>query len=612
MNHYIYDIETFPNVFLFGVHCFENFDRYIFEISEYCDDREQLTAFLNALRAHCMVGFNNLAFDYPVIHDFIRNPEITVKGLYDKAMSIINTPWNDRFNNVVYKKDRFIEQLDLYKIHHFDNVTRATSLKVLEFNMQMPNIRELPFNVGIHLNHQQTRVLRDYLHNDLDATLRFYVETLPMIKFRREISAKYDRDFMNHNDTKIGKDYFIMRLEQAGVQLYEYGDTGRTPRQTKRQYIRLSDAIIPDIPFTNPEFIRVRDWLLKQVVTETKGVFKDLTATVNNFTFVLGLGGIHGSIESRVMESDDEMVIVDLDVTSYYPRLATLMKFYPAHLGSVFCEIYEDVFQQRKQYKKGTAENAMLKLALNGVYGDTNSKFSVFYDPLTTMRVTLNGQLLLCLLSENMMQMSGLQMIQVNTDGITVYLPRSQMNRLYAVKSWWEELTGLQLEEAIYKRMFIRDVNNYLAEYENGEVKRKGAYEYKLDWNQNFSALVVPKVAEKVLLHDVNIRDAVENHPDFMDFMLRAKVTKGTRLIIEKEGEDVVIQNPTRYYISKEGHPLYKIMPPLAKKPNEWRRQAINSGWTVNLYNDVRTDYKTAIDYDYYIKEVEKLVMRLQ
>jgi hypothetical protein len=30
-------------------------------------------------------------------------------------------------------------------------------------------------------------------------------------------------------------------------------------------------------------------------------------------------------------------------------------------------------------------ESAMLKLALNGVYGDSNNVFSVFYDPLFTM-----------------------------------------------------------------------------------------------------------------------------------------------------------------------------------------------------------------------------------
>ena len=72
----------------------------------------------------------------------------------------------------------------------------------------------------------------------------------------------------------------------------------------------------------------------------------------------------------------------------------------------------------------------MLKLALNGVYGDSNNVFSVFYDPLFTMSITLNGQLLLCLLAENLMEnVPGLKIIQCNTDGITVRIPMGRASR---------------------------------------------------------------------------------------------------------------------------------------------------------------------------------------
>ena len=108
----------------------------------------------------------------------------------------------------------------------------------------------------------------------------------------------------------------------------------------------------------------------------------------------------------------------------------------------------------------------MLKLALNGVYGDSNNVYSVFYDPLYTMKITLNGQLLLCLLAEKLMQYRDLEMIQINTDGLTVRIPRNMKSYVDDIRAWWEEVTGLELEEAVYSRMFIRDVNNYIAEYE--------------------------------------------------------------------------------------------------------------------------------------------------
>ena len=51
-------------------------------------------------------------------------------------------------------------------------------------------------------------------------TLEFYKKTVPMIEFREQLTNKYNRNFMNHNDTKIGKDYFIMRLEEEGIPVY--------------------------------------------------------------------------------------------------------------------------------------------------------------------------------------------------------------------------------------------------------------------------------------------------------------------------------------------------------------------------------------------------------
>ena len=50
----------------------------------------------------------------------------------------------------------------------------------------------------------------------------------------------------------------------------------------------------------------------------TKGVFTDLNCTINGFKFVFGVGGIHGSVESQIVYSDDDFQIVDVDVTSFY------------------------------------------------------------------------------------------------------------------------------------------------------------------------------------------------------------------------------------------------------------------------------------------------------
>jgi hypothetical protein len=166
--------------------------------------------------------------------------------------------------------------------------------------------------------------------------------------------------------------------------------------------------------------------------------------------------------------------------------------------------------------------------------------------------------------------------------------------------------TGLNLERTTYRRLFIRDVNNYLGQYEDGSVKRKGAYEWNVGWHQNAGGLVIPKVAEQVLLGGAPIRETVAAWPDKHDFMMRVKVPRGSYL---QWGEDQV-QNTTRYYIAKGGKPLTKWMPPLARKPNDWRQIGVESGWHVQVCNDIR-DAVLPVNVDYYVNEIEKLTLGL-
>lgn len=677
MQRWIYDIETYPDVFTIALTRDDKSEAYAYEISPRKDDSKQIRSLFTRMyrEKHQMVGFNNLGFDYPVIHKFMCTRGITAQELYEYAMGVISASDDEKFNYIVPDKKQFVKQIDLYKIHHFDNKARATSLKMLEYNMRSPNIEDLPFPVGSILNDEQIAELVTYNIHDVKETFKFYEESLGAISFREELSEKYGRNFLNHNDTKIGKDYFIMKLEEEMPEsCYSYRGGKRTINQTKRKYIDLKDVIFPYVKFERPEFQEVLTWLKKQRITETKGVFSDivehelgglaeyaemltkrkkcadqpseeevaeflkeypkgwieekelkskkvsyykqwrvaasLNTVVDEFEFVFGTGGIHGSVESQVVESDETFVVVDLDVASYYPNLAISNKVYPKHLSETFCDIYEDVYNQRKSFAKGTPENAMMKLALNGVYGDSNNKFSPFYDPAYTMAITVNGQLLLCMLAEELMKIENLTMIQINTDGLTVKVPREHKHMVDSMAADWEKLTGLELEEAVYSRMFIRDVNNYIAENVGGYLKAKGAYAYEgLGWHQNQSSLVIKMAAEAALVRGEDIEDFIRAHKDPYDFMLRTKVPRSSRLVtIDELDKETPQQNICRYYISTKGERLMKIMPPLPTKPEAGERYiGIDKEWLVRTCNDMNS-FKWDIDYDYYISEAEKLV----
>jgi hypothetical protein len=601
-----YDTEVFPNCYLL---CAEDEfgNRSQFEISVWKNEALALCEWIYAQNSvgSEMVGFNNIGFDYPILH-LILSGVSSPAYIYDKCQAIINSQDNDRFRHLVKPSDYRIPQIDLFKIHHFDNKARTTSLKALEFNMRLPNISDLPFPPGTVLQQSQVKVLRDYCFDDVAATRKFYELSLPKIEFREVLGKKYGRSFINHNDVKIGKEIFQIALEAAGVKCFTFGEDGRQPIQTKRHSINLGDCVPNFIRLNHPEFRKVKEYFKTTVITQTKGAFK-LTATVGNLDFHFGTGGIHASVENESFEEDDAMMIYDVDVTSLYPSIAIEHGFYPEHLGPTFVQVYRDLRTQRLSHPKNSPENAMLKLALNGVYGASSDPFSIFYDPLFTMKITVAGQLMIAMLAERLTEVEGVKIIQANTDGISLFMPRRVKLTVDMVCAAWEQLTKMSLEYVEYSRMIVADVNSYIAVKKDGSTKRKGRYEHELEWHKDGSALVVPKIAEQVLLHGGSIMDRLLNWPDKFDFMLRVKATKGTTLVLSA-GIDLPLDRTQRYYVSEYGYEMFKIMPPLKKNPDVWRRIAVQKGYFVCPCNDI-FDSVMPVDYSWYVNEIEKLIL---
>ena len=693
MKSLVYDIETFPNIFT----CYFS-NGFLFEISWRKNETIDLIQFIYTLDE--MIGFNNVMFDYPVIHFIIENQQhITSEMIFKKATQIIETPFNQRYSNIIWDDQRHVKQIDLYMMHHFDNTAKSTSLKALQIVMHSDSVEDLPFEIGQYLLSNEIDRLIKYNQHDVDETLKFWEKSKENINFRRQICIDTKTDVMNFNDTKIGKKYFENELEKLNPGCC-YGRDGKrqTPRRApfifgelessynnnlpvefhlppeptiedfidrnliqpnqnefsikkkfkaamkrykdfkSREQLKFEKALenwpkkclekhkrnldavwIPVKPilfnyiqFNSPEFQNILKWYQTMNITQTKGGFSN-SCTINNFTFHFGAGGIHGSISGGTVRSNKSYVIRDIDVASYYPNLSIKNKLYPEHLGLEFCRIYEEVFQKRKKHKKGTAGNAVLKLALNGVYGDSNNPYSPFFDPQYTMSITINGQLLLAMLAEALMTSPDIELIQINTDGLTIRHQRYLTDWIEEIEKWWMELTKLELENVNYQTIFIRDVNNYIGWYKDGELKRKGVYEYEREWHQDQSGLVIQKAVEAYLTKNTNIEQFIQNHDNIFDFMMRGKVNSTDRLVLVQNSHEIDQQKIIRFYFSKTGGELIKYMPPLKNKPNKIRRNAYqgSKGWKVKVCNHIN-QFKNDIDYDYYIKEAYKLIEPLK
>lgn len=636
--YYAYDIETFPNVFSVVIQNITTSDVRVFEISTRKNESERLYKTLQWLSRSkkILVGYNNLGFDYPVLKYFISifalklSGEEIAKKIYEYANELIKN--RNSYNDI--KSPFHISQLDLMKVHHFDNKAKMVSLKILEFNMRSKNIEDLPYKPGTVLQENQIDTLIKYNIHDVSETVKFFHHSKDAIKFREELSIKYKENMLNYSDMRIGKQFFIRNLEEKLGKDICFKD-GK-PRQTIRNYIDFSKIIFDCVQFKTPEFNALKSYLLKQYTNEMKTVFanipkEELGELANSmdiskggvahslhiiykeFAFYLGTGGLHGSLQSCYFEPEDDYVIYDVDVASYYPSIVVQNKLYPEHLGVEFAEIYNDIRKLRFSYPKGTPENKMLKLALNAAgFGDTNNQYSPFYDFLMTITITLNGQLMLCMLAESLMvDIDSLSLIQANTDGVTVKFKKQSEAKFFDILNSWEKSTGMELEKVLYTHMWIRDVNNYIAKTSEGKIKKIGAYKYDLEWHQNHSALVVPKAVEAYLIDGVPFEEFIKNHKEKFDFMLSLKAARDSKLVLEKQmglkKEYEELQSTIRYYVANTNTSLKKLMPPI-KDTQEDRIIGINVGYNVKICNDVDDFSFENLDYDFYITEAKKLI----
>jgi hypothetical protein len=222
------------------------------------------------------------------------------------------------------------------------------------------------------------------------------------------------------------------------------------------------------------------------------------------------------------------------------------------------------------------------------------------------------------------------------------------------VRKAWQAYTRLELENTQYSKIWIRDVNNYVAQGLDGSLKQKGAYWYPRNfpddisnaqppaWHKDFSAQICVMAAVEHMTKGTDIAGFIHDHGDPFDFMCRAKVDRSASLWIG----DKEVQRIQRYYIARDGRALKKIARPKGT-PGQYKRKqklsdyeyhsilqtlapdtwderihmknkakypektetAIQSGWLVADCNRASDFDWNRLNYDYYIREAEKLVV---
>lgn len=634
MDVLIYDIETLKECFLVVAYSPKTRLYKSFQVSRYTNQLDGFIHFANEHTDHYWVGYNNLRFDSQVVEWIMRNHENwhelssleVCEKIWQKAKDTIDDANYDVFPE--YREDQLtLKQIDLFRVHHFDNKNRRVSLKRLEFEMDLENIEEMPIHHSKDsMSKEDVDLIVEYCINDVFATYQFYLVTVgktdhpiyqgdDKVQLRKDIEAEFGIPCLNYSDSKIGdeiiKKYYCEQKQIAPADLPKKGYF--------RKKVYLADCIAPYVQFETDQLQK----FLKYVKTIAIGMQDDFKEEIlfygNTYSFMKG--GLHTENKPKIFEADQDTLIVDWDVSSYYPAIIINNKRYPEHLGRKFLAGYKAMFEKRLELKPLAKKDnrirgivGALKLAVNSVYGKSSDIQSWMYDRKLTMFTTITGELSLMMLIEQY-ELSGIRVISANTDGVTIMVKKTHLDVMNTINQWWMNLTGYELERIDYQKIVFSTVNDYIAIKTDGEIKKKGDFLTDFELHKNKSARIVPIALEHYFAHNVDVRTTIHSHKNIYDFCLRQKASSDFHYegINKATGEKTIYNKLIRYYVSKKGEKLLKVKNEDSDSTANDVTQIEAGEWVCTVCNMLPKNASLDnINYDYYIERCERIIRKIK
>lgn len=580
---FVYDIEVFPNVFHCAVKDTETNQYYFFEISERKNQLKELVDFFWRIKDQdqkglwarnyttdtqfdtdrIFCGYNNIHYDNPIINYIIdyhlkmlQLPYTQVcLSIYNLSNTIIQS--NDapfsKWHKWKYKI--YFETLDLLTMLYSQKL--RVGLKEMQVTMQFRNVQEYEGDFQSNLPVSEIDKMKLYNINDVDSTAELLCRCQKDIDLRLAIEDEYGVKVLNKDGVNIGMKIITQKyLEKTGQTWKQIKDL-RSPCDL----IDLSKVILPIVKFNTPILKEVLKEMKQQIVSPgRKGYEKHFI--LDGLEYCIGVGGLHSVNKPEEVIPSTDQILSDIDVASLYPSMIIEHKFYPQHLGKEFLEVYSQIKSERIEAKHNgnKVKNETLKLALNGLSGNLQNEHNFCYSPFTVMQIRINGQLLLLMLAEQLIQL-GCRIVQANTDGLFVLRPKNKEIEFQRICKDWETLTKLTLEEDRFEAMYQFAINDYLAIKEGYSktkdpnlLKKKGMFIDHVKLGKGMDPIIIPQAINKCLADGIDVAETIYSCQNIHSFITYQKVSKD--FSVEYNGE--LIQRINRYYVSTDGAWLYK------------------------------------------------------
>lgn len=669
----IFDIETPLGVFDIGIYDVES-DKWIeFEISKYKNDLYSFVKFYCEKHFDFWVSYNGIGFDHQVIQYIVDKHQewfdLSGEQIAEKIGEFGSRTIDDSRYDISppYKEDDFpVNCIDLFRIHHFDNEARRTSLKWCAFMMNM-DVEEMPIHhTTRNFTPKMIEELKGYRRNDVYVTLGLLYLTLGEIdnlkaligkitgisteleelvdyKGKNKIQDRIDvmketgLNCLNWSDVKIGeewnrKDYFLSQNIRDARDMF--------PKKVKQNFGRKFKEFFPKtMNFQTQHITGFVKTLGEESIKNKKQKFP---VKVGNSTYTIAKGGIHSTETHRKILPVEGWKLTDIDVQSQYPKAFLKFKACPAHLDAILYSQVEEKVNRRVLLKDKasalklagnesgarpfTSVQEMLKLCLNGgLYGKLGQKGSFLEYPEGVLKICMGNQIEILMLIE-MMEQKGFSVMSGNTDGILVMYPELKTKEFLETCALWESTVGNtdlgKLEHNNFTGFWQESINHYIGRKADGKVKKKGRFMTEFEMNKNKSKRIVAMALEQYFIHGKNPIEYITNHSNIFDFCIGKKAFGNLHYEeILDESKKTIHKKLIRYYVCNSGNVFMKRGTDQFGQPVNNHCEATDKdyfwmGQPLLKYFNKATSCKKFSEYDvnysYYILETLKRIDAIQ
>lgn len=447
------------------------------------NDRELLQQYYKDHKHELWIGYNCKGYDQYIIKAILLgyNPKLV--------------------NDFIIKQGKagwmFTDELKKIELNIYDCIVFGKSLKQLESYLGV-NIHEtdVDFDIKRQLTEEEKRLNREYCRDDVYNTALVFKHTQADFKAHMGLCQLAGEPISSMAKTKAQLSAKILNAKRLNPKFWD--------EEYNFQYVQC----VKDYDYKNKDVLAFFD-----AIRDTKDPKSKYDIELYGVPHTFGLGGIHGARENYFYDSeaDTDYIIVHIDVASYYPHIMTEWGLLSRAIPSV--DDFKDIMDLRLKYKhEKNPLQAPLKICINGTYGQSGAgkyedgKYKVLsdvYDPVRMREVCINGQLMLLQLIEDLEKY---ELIQSNTDGLIYKIPKTRFEAVDKIVKAWEKRTRMSMEYDYITYLAQRDVNNYIAVFEDGTIERKGGAVKKSSVLDND----LPVVSDAVVEYFVNGVDPTE------------------------------------------------------------------------------------------------------